>query len=400
MREEPRSLGPNGKAWDAFIMIVDIVRFSEIPQHQQVEMVRYLIEGLKDAPVFTVADGLPRLLNSTGDGFLLAIPTTGSLDLPIRFCESAATFVKRSRSFKPAPFEVRVGIHRGDVVSGLESDGVEFAVGVGLNWCARVASLAEPSQILVSERFFKHALQQVGPTPLRGRVHPPAEDEPFQLVVKHGRFARVRDWRLGRRRPGMPRQLARDHQLSQHIGTALKIIGESVVSAMEALDPALSSQDLRLRLSLWVPREDWMERLPFEHRVLSGQDPDPPSRRNTRYRIGDGDPSASQGPVPRAYRLNQCQRLLGLPDPATESRSYFERLAEDGISLDVARDFSRKSRSMMCVPLPLLERPSGVLCLDAMLPLDSHAEAIDALLDDIKTTSGYFLAALIELRLR
>ncbi len=36
--------------------------------------------------------------------------------------------------------------------------------------------------------------------------------------------------------------------------------------------------------------------------------------------------------------------------------------------------------------------------MDAMIPLGSHADAIDLLLAEIRQTSGYFLAAVLELR--
>lgn len=398
--------GDGVHAWDAFILLTDIVGFSEHPQWRQVEMVRHLFEGMLGHRILKERAPGSYLLSSTGDGFLLALPTDGPLELPLTFCDAARELVRHAGTYPDAPLRIRVGIHRGDVVTGLRVDPIDFAVGVGLNWCARVASAAGPSQVLVSERFFTHVVDRVGPRGMGDRFFPPAADPPLQMVVKHGRSATVR---VLRDRTGdapvldaeVPDQLTIDLQITRHIDQALRIVALSVESALASLDATLDRDAMRLRLSLWVRRDDHLERLPIEISLAGAGVVPGQGQRVTRYCLHRGAELPPEGPVARCFLSSRCQSVVGIPSEREAPEAYLATLAAEGIPEARARAFSRPARSLLCVPLPLLQgEPAGVLCIDCLAPLSDWKEAVDALLEEIQAGSGYFLAALLQLRVR
>lgn len=77
-----------------------------------------------------------REVNTTGDGFLAAF------DGPARAVQCAVTV---SEAVRPLGLEVRAGVHTGECEQRAGDLG-----GIGVHIGARVAALAEPSQVLVS----------------------------------------------------------------------------------------------------------------------------------------------------------------------------------------------------------------------------------------------------------
>lgn len=182
--------------WICPIVLTDIVKFSELSTRGQEDAIDHLLKGL-DKHLLKK----PRLktcswhLNSTGDGFLLAIGTGRRLDeLVTPLFDGVRALVNHCRSGTKSGlrFEIRAALHLGDLLVEPNKLPGGFAVGKGLNWAARLAGLASPSQVIVSEELAQEILDKVGHTDHDEQLHPPRGSDPHEATVKHGRPARFR----------------------------------------------------------------------------------------------------------------------------------------------------------------------------------------------------------------
>ena len=397
-------------AWTSLLMVVDIVGFSKHDQHVQLAMVRHLVRALDDIEVLrgrNRSSGL--LLNSTGDGFLLGLSTNGPYDLPKAFCEAAIQLVRHARSFRDPSdesvrLELRIGLHMGEFVDHVcQYQETSFAVGVGINWCARVADLAGPNQILVSDRFVELVERRFGGKEVDRFFFPKRDKAPIEVSVKHGRPAKVRMLEGPDLGKDPPPKLRIVDQVDQHLANALEIMGRTVARGIaqqsEVLRPGspLTLDQLATRLTLWIPEGDQLVPMRLRHQIP------PPQvalvRSRTRYLIPNGyDPDGDYWPVVEAYLTERPAMLLDLPDPQGDERSYYEECSRRGLSPDSVSNFTRKSRSILAIPMKVLERPGGVLCVDMVPDLPEFRAVLEAAADALIVRSGYFVAALLQLR--
>jgi hypothetical protein len=155
------------------------------------------------------------VVKSLGDGILATFPFEGeALPAAVGMCEQA----------EQRGLQVRVGIHCGEV---LEEAGDVF--GDAVNTAARIAALAKPSEILITE-----ALRDALPAGLRATVHrvPPiaikGKREPVQLfsILHGGADARPDECQtveLGRSQLGRIPSLEASRLELRHVGVRVQL---------------------------------------------------------------------------------------------------------------------------------------------------------------------------------
>jgi adenylate cyclase len=116
--------------------------------------------------VAAALDGHGRIVKELGDGLMVWF------DDPTHALHSTRTMlasVSAARDADEFPLAVRMGMHVGDVIER----GVDF-IGRAVNIAARVADLAGPGELLVTEQFVcalddgSQAFRPVGPTRVKG----------------------------------------------------------------------------------------------------------------------------------------------------------------------------------------------------------------------------------------
>ena len=387
------------RAWNALLMVADVVRFSERAQGEQVQLIQHLLRGLTTDAFFLAQEKEhPGYVNSTGDGFVYATVLDGDRELPLQFCDLAARVVVFANRFQDAQgvrMQIRVGLHTGEIVGNI-SELESFSVGSGVNWCARICDLAADNQVLLSEALFQVIFQRFsGSEELKKRFFPPVEREPFRVGVKDGRAALFRvlvhDLLSAEASP----KLVRLEEIGIHLRQALEIVGESVAAFLageEPLEEAVRASNPRL--TLWVP--DSMGALRSILPAVELPEPSfgPHARSSTTWPLSQ----PPCGPVSAAFTGNVQVALLDLPDGSdpSQSEAYLRRWADWNVPAEMVRRFSRHPRAILAIPLALFSSgPVGVVCVDLMVPLAGLEAAADRLMHEIAIHSGYFITSLL-----
>lgn len=133
----------------AFVLAVDAVGFSLLYDVDQVRVFRDLLAELSNAPAVRSAtpDTFVHLL--TGDGFILAFLGVDQRFDPIRLALELQRATAHLRQYK-----LRFGAHAGAARLLALSDGTKQLISNAINWAARVMSVAEGNQVLISEPYY------------------------------------------------------------------------------------------------------------------------------------------------------------------------------------------------------------------------------------------------------
>lgn len=390
--------------WICPIVLTDIVKFSELSTRHQEEAIDHLLQGLdKHLLSRRPLRSSSKHLNSTGDGFLLAIGTGERLDdLIIPLLDGVRALVHHCRTGTKSGlrFQIRVALHLGDLLVEPAKLPGGFAVGKGLNWAARLAGLASPSQVVVSEELAQEILDKVGQADHDKQLHPPRSSDPHEANVKHGRPARFR-FLTSNSTAELSQESSDRLKLLQHADDHAERALRVVSKLIEALLPEVeSSSSAPTRLTLWVPRsghEPGSRELVRIPRAL-GEPRNAPSQKRTRYPLID--PHAG-GPLCDAFRSGRPQVLCGLPDWSAgpeERARYRDRWRNAGVTEGQVDGFSRHARCVLAIPLALEPTIAGVLCADFGLPFDHDETRLLELCDVVVQKSGQFIASLLLLR--
>src|SRR5205814_2172600 len=99
-----------------------------------------------------------KVLNETGDGFFVSFDTVGdALKFALRF-----QWLLRHEQWKTQPVRARMGVHLGEVTYLATGEGEKpRVVGLAADLAARVTSLAEGGQILLTRGAFDEARQSI-----------------------------------------------------------------------------------------------------------------------------------------------------------------------------------------------------------------------------------------------
>jgi class 3 adenylate cyclase/CRP-like cAMP-binding protein len=169
MSHPERAMGATTEAVESStkaVLYVDIVDFSLRQSSEQVDAVMALIEMLHLAIPKGKDNPAHRLWSPAGDGGCLtfsspelALETVGALARSVSQY-NAGSLVARNGKTYPSPsrrFELRTGLHSGPVIMHIDFDERVNAWGDGINTAARIAAIAHPNQILVSDDFYRQA---------------------------------------------------------------------------------------------------------------------------------------------------------------------------------------------------------------------------------------------------
>ncbi|MCK6503823.1 hypothetical protein L6R53_10555 [Myxococcota bacterium] len=384
-------------------MLTDIVDFSKLPTWAQQQAVDHLLAGLEALDLMVERrKAAASYLNSTGDGFLLAVSSKGPAELPRQLCLAARRLVEhcRPKSLAGMSLEIRVGIHVGRLfVDPARPDG-GFAVGTGLNWTARIGGLAGASQVLVSEEFASLVLDHLGPVAFDAEFHPPHDQPPYEATVKHGKQARLRILRDGggvELNHQSPPKMGTLQLVDDHLARSVRVVASTLEAVMAQVPDDTAGRNANPRYTIWVPRGDRMLRLPVAHGDARPQDPE----RSTSYAIGDGTVDGfpgAEGPVAHAFHTGQPVVMTGLPawsGADGDREGYLSRWECLGVPRSKVESFSRHSRCVLAIPMTLRPRVAGVLCVDLREPFDAFEAELRAFCLRIMETSGSFIAALL-----
>src|SRR5205807_9004385 len=128
------------------VLFIDIVGYTKVLIHEQLEHLEKLREIARATPTFRVAQAEGKLMRlPTGDGGALVFRT--SPDDPVKCAVEIARELKKHPQLR-----VRMGIHSGPVkeVTDLSEQG--NIAGAGINIAQRVMDCGDAGHILVSKR--------------------------------------------------------------------------------------------------------------------------------------------------------------------------------------------------------------------------------------------------------
>lgn len=154
-----------GRPADAAVVVVDLAGFTALTEIHGDHAAADLAENFADLARSVLADD-DRLDKTLGDGLLMTTPTAlSALQLLVRLADALTS----ARRF-PA---LRAAIHFGPVVRSATD-----VYGTTVNTAARMAALARPGQVLVTDlvadaaRLAGWSAQSLGPMKLRNLVEP------------------------------------------------------------------------------------------------------------------------------------------------------------------------------------------------------------------------------------
>ncbi len=365
----------------AWIVWVDVVRFSEREGQAQRAVMSALTTHLLEHPLFGREDGSERYyMNSTGDGyvvgcFLAAYPQPSAI---IAFAAGVAAGPWSTDD--GSSFEVRVALNRGQI--GVPAEGLPFPVGHAFNWARRLCDACAPRQVVASVDFVDAARAHESSTVGQWSA-------PEALEANYGReilFSVLRGPNLST-------------AVSPRRAQALFAEKRAAFILEELADGLIGQQpDCSVRLTLWVLDGDGWLRSVTPRVVAPTSDAAPTQPGTTRYRV---DPVV-EGPIAEAFARAAVTTRSELPDSVLEPYKYAVAMFgsdPDPAAGDVVqrvRGMSRCPKSVLAVPLQVLRSPAGVLCIDFGRDMPSnHLEALGV---EVFDSVGPVLAGLLHLR--
>lgn len=223
-------MGPEGdKRWTA-ILSTDMVNFTAISQEIGPEKTYQLLSrmlGIADE-VITTHGG--HVVDTAGDSVLAAFGAPTALEnAPLQSCLAAVEFHARieldapqiSREFGVNP-QFRTGIGGGSTMVAHLEDGAIKVVGNPVNKAARLQSVAQPGEIVISETIKREAEGHVKVAD-NGLVEVKGFAEPIQTFRLLGRLETISKFE-GTQRRGLTEMVSRQTEMQQ----ALAAISETV----------------------------------------------------------------------------------------------------------------------------------------------------------------------------
>lgn len=375
----------------AYVLLVDVVGFSEREYPEQLRVLKHLDSVLTDTLSATGLDRhAKRELNFTGDGFLIAF-LPGPRAQPETVLSAAEAFVSGVKTFEPngahLGLEVRAAIHSGGLRHGMGLFGlVKQFSGECPNRCSRISTVSGPSQIVVSEKFFEMLCQTVGDGDAAARF-----SGPIDVPVKHGRLEPVR-LRTGDAFGGrMAPRLRRLQTAHSYLEVELRdIILNNLATYLSDGKGPIDLPRVQPRITLWAVDATGRELRSTAYRYCLGAAAGGPSR--VRY-----SRQPPEGVVGHAAATSQTRHRLDLPDPIADRAAYVREL---GLAPAQVDKFSRLSRAFCSVPCAVGPgaEVSAVICLDFLDPLTGMETKVEDVLLGILEARAERIAALWELR--
>lgn len=387
------------------MLIGDVVDFSKAPAIDQRKIVETIWQFLTNHP--TISGVSKASVNGTGDGALIAfddIPFTDAIILALEWID----FMRE----QPTTSGLRVAIHTGKY-QRIEVPGHDKQVaGIGPNECARLSSIGDGGDIVLSERFVEMWAEECGKMDSGVYRYLSPKFDPIELVVKHGVTQLIRLFSIEANR-APPKKIKRLDVIAQtlkeqvlrdiHDGFLLTLCEYD--SELAALNTSKSSRRLISRISARVS-------------ILT-EDPNRPGELSSNgYRYHESNSATVKGSVtysidpasptgPAGHAFVRCTPVVAnkLPDDWDNPNGrYAAKLLKDfGLNAEAISSMRRKPRSWVCFPFGLhLERmpPDGVVCIDCDDPLAGVSKKqLEEVADEISESYGLLVATLWNLRL-
>jgi adenylate cyclase len=153
----------------AAILAADVVGYSKLMAEDEEGTHRRIKALEREVMEPAVGDHHGRVVNTTGDGFLVEFAS------PVEAVRCALTI---QRALTDGPLQLRIGINLGDVI--IEQDGDVY--GEGVNIAARLEALCDPGGVLISGKVYDE---------IEGKVEAAFEDRGEQQVKNIAKPVRV-----------------------------------------------------------------------------------------------------------------------------------------------------------------------------------------------------------------
>lgn len=403
-RTPPPSAPPGPILTKGWIVICDIVRFSEKSEEEQVACVQSLSDITKNALNSTRGDSLQFqdvYLNCIGDGFILAV-AYGVLRKPqaavLEFCGRIVSNVSKSK----ARYQVRLGVHVGDYRVNVPAFGGNHVIGRGPNHCSRIVAAGDAGHVVVSEEFVKNYIEDIG-SPRKAIFSPGVSKDPIFIAAKHGKHAPVRLYVSSLTSNEMPKRFLIVEELDNRIIANLHGLQKTIV---EELSNRVSGNILRLRLSIFLPSRNRDILICSRYRVKQNRTE---SAGATQYKISPTD--EAEGALGLAYVTGQSVKVKGLPNPENDPAAYtraWKKINVNGRPLNISSDhiwtdeqkgrqkWNRCPQALIATPISTLDGDCAVLCVDARHPLEEISdEDFNDTANLIKEKAGMLFAGLL-----
>ncbi len=364
------------------IVIGDVTNFSRMAMKDQ----RRVVEGLWEFIQAKVSDGME--VNGTGDGALVTFwDNDWSHHQVVEFAEKWIDHMAKL----PTPAMLRVGLHQGPFqvveIKGLSRKEI---VGTGPNDCARIVSFGDGGHIIATDQFV-HGWAQFEGDGVFQHFQPPSK-QGIEVFVKHDIPQSIRIFRRNSPSQQPPKRIAHLQQVEDSLNKILREIESLFTKALQAYRKNLTPERVSARVSILAPRGEYLESTKYRfHRT------EPTVKGNTHYSInGEG-----AGPPGKAFVQRQVQILNGLPDFLTDEDAYVQKMISSGLSEDVIRNFGRKSRAFMDIPVGFPESQVDlVVCIDTENPLTVPRHGLELIATNIAEDFREPLALLWRLRVQ
>jgi class 3 adenylate cyclase len=375
-------------AGNGFVVICDIVAFSEKPEAEQVSCIAFL-NGEVEKARRELKLGSKVYINSTGDGFLAVIRLGVDQNphkVTLRFCEMVLASCTRYTCHPDTPgplrvLSVRFGIHKGDYQAQVAAFGGTHTIGRAPNHAARVVTIGDSGHIVVSEDFFAYG---------QGAPWARRFSEPNEVSVKHGRLAKVRFYRGGGANDRVPRRI----QLIEKIGEATKTILVALHNTLVKLLHDVTSQRVVCRVTIFVPSPDGLLRPTYRYDDTRLAKPG-----QTAYAT-----NPPKGAVGLAFSERKPQFVADLPDAGVSMDAYCDAWMRRGefrlLKADI-EGWGMHPRAVIAVPFAIgtaAEDVQGVLCVDTLHSLAEIKDSLQGIADALGETAGKQLPWTILLR--
>jgi CRP-like cAMP-binding protein len=174
------------------VLGVDVVSFSKLEDEDQVEVIKTLMRYIKESLLFRGQKETDSRWSPAGDGGYLTFvnPQAGKFAIDVAFSIFERVAGAEGSSVK---FSIRAALHAGTVREEADLGRDTNIWGMGINTTARILSVSDQSQLLVSRQYFDTYMKDRRES---GYVF----GEPYFRTVKHNVFVEV----MNVSKPGSP----------------------------------------------------------------------------------------------------------------------------------------------------------------------------------------------------